>query len=233
MLTAEQRRMHTLIGDLIAAGFCTATEFTGELIAAGFGDTRAAKALSEIGVTTETTPVALASSNYEAQESLMRQLHAAFTASKLTLPDLAAKLELPEDEARSWIDGEVDLRLSELRQLANAIGVHIEYGVDTVKVGDASDPSTTYHRTPETVSAMQFSGAGTLDDALAVAEWCGGTFSYDNWAGQEMKTYYWMMVVSTADGTISGARPGDYIVKGADGQFRVYKASAFTEMFER
>ena len=235
MLSAERQRMHTLIADLMAAGFCTATEFTGELLAAGFGDVRAAKAavLAGIGATTETTPVATASSNYEAQESLMHQLHTALTANQLTLTDVAQKLELSEDEARSWIDGDVDLRLSELRQLANAIGVRIEYRSDAVKVGDDRDPSITYHRTPETVEAMLFNGGGTLDDARAAAEWCGGTFSYDKVPGQEMKTYYWMMVLSTAGATISGAHPGDYIVKGADGQFRVYKSAAFTEMFQR
>lgn len=77
--------------------------------------------------------IALASSNYEAQEWLVRELHRAFKMSQLTLAELAQELELSEEEAQAWIDGDVDLRLSDLRHFANAIDAHVTYRVAAVK----------------------------------------------------------------------------------------------------
>lgn len=71
----------------------------------------------------------------------MRELHRAFTMSPLTLLELAQELELSEEGARSWIDGDVDLRLSDLRHLANAIGAHVTHQVGAI-TRSAPQPDT-------------------------------------------------------------------------------------------
>ena len=77
--------------------------------------------------------IALAASNYEAQEWLVRALGDAFVMSELTIEQLADELGLSVEEAQDWLYGEVDLTLSELRQLANAIDAHVTYRVGAIK----------------------------------------------------------------------------------------------------
>ncbi|MBM7504210.1 hypothetical protein ACFPER_12035 [Agromyces aurantiacus] len=77
--------------------------------------------------------IALAASNYEAQEWLVRELGKAFQMSRLSVEELASELELEPTEAREWLDGEVDLTLTELRHLANAIDAHVTYRVGALK----------------------------------------------------------------------------------------------------
>jgi len=76
--------------------------------------------------------VALAASNYEAQEWLLRALREAFVMSGLSLQDLASELDLSSEDAEAWINGEMDLTLSELRQLANVVDAHVTYRVNPV-----------------------------------------------------------------------------------------------------
>lgn len=76
--------------------------------------------------------IALAASNYEAQEALLDQLRRALSSRGMSVEQLAAELELPEEDAQDWIDGEVDLTLSELRQLANAVDVRLSYSVSPI-----------------------------------------------------------------------------------------------------
>jgi hypothetical protein len=67
--------------------------------------------------------VRLATINYEAQEWLSRELHAAFLMSGLTLTDLARELEMDEELTAEWIEGDYDL------SLANALDAHVSYRV--------------------------------------------------------------------------------------------------------
>ncbi|ROR81145.1 hypothetical protein SAMN06295974_0370 [Plantibacter flavus] len=80
-----------------------------------------------------TAEIALAAENYEAQEHLLSEIRRALEIRGITIRELAEELELPEDEALSWVDGDVDLRLSQLRYLANAIDAHITYRVGAIK----------------------------------------------------------------------------------------------------
>lgn len=75
----------------------------------------------------------LASDNYESQEFLVEGLQQAFVMSKMTLDDLAFELDMSKSEAQSWIDGDVDLHLSQLRHLANAIDAKVSYRVHPLR----------------------------------------------------------------------------------------------------
>lgn len=77
--------------------------------------------------------VHLAAENYEAQEDLLAQLRRALEMRQISIPDLARELELSEEETLSWVEGEVDLRLSQIRYLANAIDAHVTYRVGAIK----------------------------------------------------------------------------------------------------
>ena len=77
--------------------------------------------------------IALASSNYESQEWLIRELNTAFIMSGRTIEELAADLGMATDEAQAWLDGEMDLTLSELRQLANSVDAHVTYRVGPLR----------------------------------------------------------------------------------------------------
>lgn len=71
----------------------------------------------------------LATENYESQEALLFRLRQAFAASEMGVEDLAGLLEVSSEEAEDWISGDVDLHLSELRYLANALDAKITWNV--------------------------------------------------------------------------------------------------------
>jgi hypothetical protein len=91
--------------------------------------------------------VALAGANYESQEWLTRELHSAAQMSGTTPERLAELLEITVDEATSWISGDFDLTMSELRHLATALDCHVTYKVDPL-----------VNRLPEWLDSL--SGAG-------------------------------------------------------------------------
>lgn len=71
--------------------------------------------------------IELAAMNYEAQENLFVRLQEAFRMSELSIEEVADELGLGSEEAQDWLYGEVNLTLSQLRQLANAIDAHVTY----------------------------------------------------------------------------------------------------------
>lgn len=91
--------------------------------------------------------------------------------------------------------------------------------------------TTKYRKKPAVVEARKFDGMGNLTDAENLAEWCGGVFRYDNMPGQELKTYYWWIEIPTLEGTMR-AKPGDYIIKGVQGEFYPCKPDIFAETYE-
>lgn len=74
--------------------------------------------------------IRLATSNYEAQEWLTRELHSAFLVSGMNVSDLARSLDLSLEEAEEWLSGDRDLTMSELRHLATAIDAHVTFHVE-------------------------------------------------------------------------------------------------------
>jgi hypothetical protein len=73
--------------------------------------------------------IQVASKNYEAQVDLLDQLQAVFDESEITLTEFAENLGLSEEEAEAVLAGAVDLTLTELRYIANALEVVIDYHV--------------------------------------------------------------------------------------------------------
>lgn len=82
--------------------------------------------------------IRLASSNYEAQESLFNRLLESFRMSGLEFSDVANELGISVEEAQDWLMGEVDLSLSELRQLANTIDAKVSYKVGALHTSYAN-----------------------------------------------------------------------------------------------
>ncbi|WIB69768.1 hypothetical protein [Curtobacterium sp. MCBD17_026] len=75
----------------------------------------------------------LASDNYDAQEVLVEDLRRAFVMSRMTHEELASELELSVPDAEAWVSGEVDLHLSQLRHLANAVDAKVTYKVSALR----------------------------------------------------------------------------------------------------
>lgn len=81
--------------------------------------------------------IQLASSNYESQEDLFLHLRRAFQMSRLDYSDIADELGISNAEVRDWLEGEVNLSLADLRQLANAVDAHITYRVAPLRTSYA------------------------------------------------------------------------------------------------
>lgn len=73
--------------------------------------------------------ISLSASNYTAQTQLVTDLRAAFAMRDMSVEALATELDLTAEDAQAWLDGEVDLSLTELRYLANAIDARVSYHV--------------------------------------------------------------------------------------------------------
>lgn len=82
--------------------------------------------------------IQLASGNYEAQEHFFARLFDAFKMSGLKYEDVADELGVSVSDAQEWLMGEVDLSLSELRQLANTIDAKVSYKVGALHTTYAS-----------------------------------------------------------------------------------------------
>lgn len=89
-----------------------------------------------------------------------------------------------------------------------------------------------WRKKPVEIEARRFSGAMELIDAEGLALWCGGTFKHDTGAGQEYKTYYWSIEIPTLEGTMR-ATPGDYIIRGVQGEFYPCRGDIFEQTYER
>jgi hypothetical protein len=76
--------------------------------------------------------VELAMRNYEAQEELFVHLKQAFDASGISYELVADRLGVPVAHAEDCLLGEINLSLSEIRLLANSIGVLITYQIKEV-----------------------------------------------------------------------------------------------------
>lgn len=77
--------------------------------------------------------IEVASKNYENQVELIETLYNIYLQSGQTNSELAEKLEITESETEEWLHGEVDMGISQLTKLANALGFVIEYEVQTNK----------------------------------------------------------------------------------------------------
>jgi hypothetical protein len=84
-----------------------------------------------------------------------------------------------------------------------------------------------YRKKPVVIEAIQFNG---LDDYLKICEWInqsGNTLSADEMV--EFRTP--IMLVNTLEGTMV-ADPGDWIIKGVNGEFYPCKPDIFTKTYD-
>lgn len=88
-----------------------------------------------------------------------------------------------------------------------------------------------YRKKPVEIEARKFIGNSELIDVYELAEWCGGEFKHDTHPGQERKTYYWSIEIPTLEGTMR-ATPGDYIIRGVQGEFYPCKPDIFAATYE-
>ena len=88
-----------------------------------------------------------------------------------------------------------------------------------------------YRKKQVVIEARQFHGLMEIIDVYELAEWCGGEFKHDTHPGQERKTYYWSIEIPTLEGVMR-ATPGDFIIKGVQGEFYPIKDSIFRETYE-
>ncbi|MCW2287053.1 hypothetical protein EDF60_1704 [Leucobacter luti] len=77
--------------------------------------------------------IAVAAENFESQEQLFAAIRRALTRSGRTSAEVSKELGLSGAELIDWISGDIDLALSELRQLANAVDAKIIYTVSPAR----------------------------------------------------------------------------------------------------
>lgn len=88
-----------------------------------------------------------------------------------------------------------------------------------------------YRKKPVEIEARLFSGTTDRMEVYKLADWCGGEFVHDTHPGQEHKTYYWSIQIPTLEGTMR-AVPGDFIIKGVQGEFYPCKPDIFEQTYE-
>ena len=89
-----------------------------------------------------------------------------------------------------------------------------------------------YRKIPADVEARQWDASQGLEASQDLALWCGGVFTFDDNAGQEMKTYYWSIILARLDGFVT-ARPGEYIIKHPGGGFSTMSTKQFEATYEK
>ena len=86
-----------------------------------------------------------------------------------------------------------------------------------------------YRKKPVVVEAMRFYADHLV--MTEVARWCGGRINSEAKASDHTDVAYWIDI-PTLEGVMK-ARPGDYVIKGVEGEFYPIKESIFRETYER
>lgn len=86
-----------------------------------------------------------------------------------------------------------------------------------------------YRKKPVVIEAMRFYGDKRVMDG--VARWCGGRIRSEAKASDHTDVAYWLDV-PTLEGVMTADR-GDYIIKGAQGEFYPCKPDIFESTYER
>jgi hypothetical protein len=84
-----------------------------------------------------------------------------------------------------------------------------------------------YKKKPVIIEAIQFNG---LDDYLQICDWInksGGTLS----ANEVVEYRTPIMIINTLEGAMA-ANPGDYIIKGVNGEFYPCKPDIFEKTYD-
>ena len=86
-----------------------------------------------------------------------------------------------------------------------------------------------YRKKPVMVEAMRFYADELV--MVEVARWCGGRIGSEAKASDHTDVAYWIDI-PTLEGVMK-ASPGDYIIKGVQGEIYPIKESIFRETCER
>ena len=86
-----------------------------------------------------------------------------------------------------------------------------------------------YRKKPVMVEAMRFYADELV--MVEVARWCGGRIGSEAKASDHTDVAYWIDI-PTLEGVMK-ASPGDYIIKGVQGEIYPIKESIFRETYER
>ena len=86
-----------------------------------------------------------------------------------------------------------------------------------------------YRKKPVVIEAMRFYADELV--MVEVARWCGGRIGSEAKASDHTDVAYWIDI-PTLEGVMK-ASPGDYIIKGVQGEFYPIKESIFRETYER
>ena len=85
-----------------------------------------------------------------------------------------------------------------------------------------------YRKKPVIIKAMRFYADELV--MVEVARWCGGRIGSEAKASDHTDVAYWIDI-PTLEGVMK-ASPGDYIIKGVQGEFYSIKDSIFRETYE-
>lgn len=83
-----------------------------------------------------------------------------------------------------------------------------------------------YRKKPVVIEAMQFNG---MDDYLKIIDWVNE--SGDTSSGDEFEYKTPIMLIPTLEGTMA-ANPGDYIIRGVNGEFYPCKPGIFEKTYD-
>ena len=86
-----------------------------------------------------------------------------------------------------------------------------------------------YRKKPVEIEAMRFYADHLV--MTEVARWCGGRINSEAKASDHTDVAYWIDI-PTLEGVMK-ASPGDYIIKGVQGEFYPIKEAIFLETYER
>ena len=86
-----------------------------------------------------------------------------------------------------------------------------------------------YRKKPVVIEAMRFYADELV--MVEVARWCGGRIGSEAKASDHTDVAYWIDI-PTLEGVMK-ASPGDYIIKGVQGEIYPIKESIFRETYER
>ena len=86
-----------------------------------------------------------------------------------------------------------------------------------------------YRKKPGVIEAMWF----YADEMVMgeIARWCGGRVRSEAKSSDPTDVAYWLEI-PTLEG-VKTARPGDYVIKGAQGEFYPCKSDIFESTYER
>ena len=88
---------------------------------------------------------------------------------------------------------------------------------------------TKYRKKPVVIETMRFD-ASSYRAMTEVARWCGGRICSEAKASDRTDVAYWLDI-PTLEGVMK-ASPGDYIIRGVQGEFYPCKPNIFEDTYE-